>query len=125
MDAALDEYLSLGGQSGRLAAYQANAKLVQDRLGALGFECLIPVASRSAVILTFGVPQGGWFDFDVLYDRLAAQGYYLYPGKLPHTPSFRVGCIGDLSEADFEGMLNAFEAAVHDLRPVLEQSAAS
>ena len=39
-------------------------------------------------------------------------GYIIYPGKLTVAPSFRIGCIGDLGEAEMNGALAAVQKTI-------------
>ncbi|MEZ5931596.1 MAG: hypothetical protein R3F54_06560 [Alphaproteobacteria bacterium] len=48
------------------------------------------------------MPADERFDFKVFYDRLAARGYVIYPGKLTVAPSFRIGCIGQVTPEDMK-----------------------
>ena len=48
----------------------------------------------------------------------------IYPGKLTVADSFRIGCIGDLGEAEMRAALDAIgsvldEMGVHDRAPAL------
>jgi 2-aminoethylphosphonate-pyruvate transaminase len=45
---------------------------------------------------------------------LAARGFVIYPGKLTKAESFRIGCIGALTPADFERLLVAVDAVTQD-----------
>ncbi|MEP4710251.1 MAG: 2-aminoethylphosphonate--pyruvate transaminase [Pseudophaeobacter sp.] len=115
LDQAIEEFLADGGETGRRNRYDINAAMVLQRLQGLGFAPLIAPEHRSSVILTFGFPKGDWFNFPRLYDQLAKENLFLYPGKLTDQPSFRIGCIGALDRDDFEAMLTAFEHAVQDM----------
>lgn len=113
---AVSEHAASGGTEGRLALYGANAAKVTARMEALGIVPTLPEALRSAVILTFDSPDEPWFDFKVLYDRLAAQDFRIYPGKLTATETFRIGCIGAIPPEGFDAMLDAFEAVIADMK---------
>jgi len=115
-DCALDEFLADGGVAARQARYAGNAELVRARLKSLGFKPVLTENCRSDVILTFAYPDGGWFDFDRLYDTLASQSYYIYRGKLTQTETFRIGCIGALHSENFKEMLDLFAATVEKMR---------
>ncbi len=109
LDAALDQLDAEGGVAARGARYRRlHARLV-DGMAALGFEAYLPPALQAPVIVTFRDP-GPPFDFAALYDALAADGIVLYPGKLTRAPSFRVGCMGAIDEADIARALAAIGA---------------
>ncbi|OWU83984.1 2-aminoethylphosphonate--pyruvate aminotransferase [Oceanicola sp. 22II-s10i] len=113
---ALEEHAAEGGCAGRLTTYQANAARVTKGLEALGYRATLPEALRSAVILTFDSPEGGWFDFTRLYDALAERGCCIYPGKLTQTETFRVGCIGALPPQAFDALLSGFAEVTQQMR---------
>ena len=60
----------------------------------LGFETLLEDAVQAPIIVTFRAPADPAWRFQAFYDRLAARGFVIYPGKLAQVESFRVGCIG-------------------------------
>jgi 2-aminoethylphosphonate-pyruvate transaminase len=91
---------------------------------ALGFRCLLPRAIQAPIIVTFHMPVDPHFHFAEFYELLSAKGFLIYPGKLTVADSFRVGCIGDLGEAEMRAALNAIssvleEMGVHDGAPAL------
>ena len=109
LDAALDQLDAEGGVAARGARYRRlHARLVEG-MAALGFETYLPPALQAPVIVTFRDP-GPPFDFAALYDALAADGIVLYPGKLTQAPSFRIGCIGAIGDADIARALAAIGA---------------
>ena len=68
------------------------------------------------------MPADPNFKFVDFYDRLSAKGFLIYPGKLTVADSFRIGCIGDLGEAEMRAALDAIasvleEMGVHDGAP--------
>ena len=78
---------------------------LEQALRALGFETLLPDDLQAPIIVTFHMPADSKFDFAAFYDRLAAKGYVIYPGKLTVAPTFRIGCIGQMVKEDLEGAL--------------------
>ena len=110
-DRALDEHEAEGGVAGRGARYEANRRVLVEGMRALGFVTLLPDAIQAPIIVTFRMPGDPRFVFETFYDRLAAQGYVIYPGKLTVAPSFRVGCIGQVHGEDLRG----FVATVRDV----------
>ena len=63
------------------------------------------MTSQAPIIVTFHMPADERFDFKVFYDRLAARGYVIYPGKLTVAPSFRIGCIGQVMPEDMHAAI--------------------
>src|SRR5262249_34423733 len=60
-------------------------------------------------------PPDPGFHFEDFYERLAAQGMLLYPGKLLSVDCFRIGTIGRIDEVDVEALLDAVERTVADM----------
>jgi 2-aminoethylphosphonate-pyruvate transaminase len=98
--AALDQYLAEGGQPARLARYAANAAQLQHTLGEAGLALFLPPALQAPIILTFHAPAHPDYRFATLYQAVREQGFVLYPGKLTHQETFRVGCIGAIDQAE-------------------------
>jgi 2-aminoethylphosphonate-pyruvate transaminase len=88
--------------------------LVEGMRG-MGFRTLLPDELQAPVIVTFLTPADPRFDFDVFYEALRRRGYLIYPGKLTVADSFRIGCIGRLTEAEMRGALNAIRATLDEM----------
>lgn len=116
LDQALDQLDEEGGVSARSARYRRNYAVLTEGMRALGFETFLPDALAGPVIATFRAPPGEWFSFERLYQFLHARGVVIYPGKLTAAPSFRIGCIGAVGEADMRRALSLIQefAAAHD-----------
>ena len=116
--AALVEALRLleseGGPPARLARYSRRFETVRAALDRLGFPLYLDRAVQGPIIATFRPRPGKPFDFDKLYAMLAARALIIYPGKLTAEPSFRIGCIGALTDADFKELIAAFGDFVAD-----------
>ena len=78
-------------------------------------ETLLPDALQAPIIVTFHMPADPRFRFDAFYEGLRARGYVIYPGKLTVADSFRIGCIGQLHEAEMRGALAAVREVLAEL----------
>lgn len=114
-DRALDEHAAEGGVEARGARYQRNCRVLVDGMRAMGFRPLLPDALQAPIIVTFHTPADPRFEFKTFYDRLAQRGYLIYPGKLTVADSFRIGCIGRLTEDDIRGALAAIRAVLEEM----------
>jgi 2-aminoethylphosphonate-pyruvate transaminase len=123
LDQALNEHREEGGVAGRHARYAHNCRILIDGMRELGFETLLSDAVQAPIIVTFRMPSDPRFDFQAFYDRLAAQGFVIYPGKLTVAPSFRIGCIGHLNAHDMRAALRCIGSTLKELG--LEQCGAS
>ena len=117
LDAALDQLDEEGGVAARSARYRRNSTVLIDGMRALGFTPYLPASLQGPVIVTFRVPPDTWFDFESLYGFLHERGVVIYPGKLTAEPSFRIGCIGAVSEADMRRTLSLIGEFVAARRP--------
>lgn len=93
---ALIEHDREGGVAGRGARYRENCQVLIDGLRALGLVPFIDDELQAPIIVTFHSPADPNFEFETFYDKVKAQGFALYPGKLTMAETFRVGCIGSL-----------------------------
>jgi 2-aminoethylphosphonate-pyruvate transaminase len=107
LDQAIVEHAAEGGVAGRGARYRRNCRVLVEGMRAMGFEPLLPDHLQAPIIVTFKMPADPRFRFDEFYERLSRRGYVIYPGKLTAAPSFRIGCIGRLGEAEMRGALAA------------------
>ena len=114
-DKALDEFDAEGGVAGRGARYGENRRILVAGMRELGFQTLLPDALQAPIIVTFHMPGDPKFDFEVFYGRLREKGYVIYPGKLTVAPSFRIGCIGHLGEAEMKGALAAISEVIREM----------
>jgi len=113
LDAALDALDAEGGIAGRFARYWENCRTLVTGMRGLGFETMLADEAQAPIIVTFHQPAA--FDFTRFYDSLAARGFLIYPGKLTTTPSFRIGCIGAITNADMTRLVDAVSAVIADM----------
>jgi 2-aminoethylphosphonate-pyruvate transaminase len=115
LGAALDQLDAEGGITARHARYRRNCEVLVQGMQARGFTTYIEPGLQAPVIVTFRIPAGGWFKFQAFYDFLHGRGIVIYPGKLTHADSFRIGCIGAIGPADIERALAETDAflAIH------------
>jgi 2-aminoethylphosphonate-pyruvate transaminase len=116
---ALHRLEAEGGPVARGARYAANFRTLADGMTRLGFRLFLESTVQAPIIATFHTPADPRFRFDRFYSALAARGFVIYPGKLTHADSFRIGCIGDLKPPDFKQLI----AAVADFMEELGLSA--
>jgi 2-aminoethylphosphonate-pyruvate transaminase len=102
-----------GGSKARLARYTANFQTLYQATTALGLQLYLDPSVQAPIIATFRPPSGP-FRFETFYDVLAARGFIIYPGKLTKEPSFRIGCIGAVTPADFERLAVALGPALRE-----------
>ncbi len=109
---ALRELRAEGGVPAREARYKDNNHTLISGMRKLGFEPLIPAAIQSHIITTFLITDPA-FQFNAFYHSLRELGYIIYPGKLTHRDTFRVGNIGSICRAEIEGFVAAVDKVLH------------
>jgi 2-aminoethylphosphonate-pyruvate transaminase len=124
LDAALDAHEVEGGVTARGARYANNCGILVDGLRELGFETFLPDALQAPIIVTIRMPADNRFDFQRLYDLMRDKGIVLYPGAVTQEKSFRIGCIGQVFEADMRRTLNVLATALDEMGVPREARAA-
>ncbi len=122
---AIAQFKEAGGVAGRNNRYSLNCKRLIDGMREMGFESLLPDHLQAPIIVTFKMPADPAFEFQSFYDQLKDQGYIIYPGKLTVAPSFRIGCIGALGEAEISAALNAIRTTIDNMGVVNVSSQAA
>ena len=112
---ALQQLEEEGGISARRHRYEDNCRTLVKGMRALGFETLLPDNLQAPIIVTFLPPQHGTFSFTEFYNRLNDKGFVIYPGKLTHRDSFRIGCIGHFGPAEMGAAVAAVKQVVQDM----------
>ncbi|MBL6933519.1 MAG: 2-aminoethylphosphonate--pyruvate transaminase [Rhodospirillales bacterium] len=117
-DKALDIYDAEGGPDGRGKRYRNNCRILVEGMREMGFETLLPDDLQAPIIITFKMPADANFEFQTFYDGLKDKDYVIYPGKLTVADSFRIGCIGQLGEAEMRGALQAVRQTMNEMNVV-------
>ncbi|MBL9124769.1 MAG: 2-aminoethylphosphonate--pyruvate transaminase, partial [Planctomycetaceae bacterium] len=112
---ALDELESEGGVAARHARYCENHRVLVEGFERLGLEPLLPPAWRSPIITSFLYPRSPAFTFEKFYAAMKRRRFVLYPGKVSHADTFRVGTIGHVFPGDFRQLAAAAAEALHEL----------
>jgi 2-aminoethylphosphonate-pyruvate transaminase len=115
LDAALEQYLSTGGQPARLARYTANCETLIAGMKEMGFRPFLDARIQAPIIVTFHAPADPRYAFKAFYDKVRDKGFILYPGKLTQLETFRVGCIGAIGPYEMRHAVNAVRDALADL----------
>ena len=111
---ALDELAAEGGVAARYARYAENHRVLVEGLTRLGFRPLLPAEYRSPIITSFLYPRDARFSFDKMYQALKRRGFLIYPGKVSHADTFRVGTIGHVFPDDFRRLVGCFAEVVKE-----------
>jgi len=112
---ALDELDAEGGVAARGARYRRNHAVLMEGMRSLGFRPFLRPQVQSCIITAVHEPEHARFVFDDFYRRLSDRGMIIYPGKLTQAPTFRIGTIGRIFEADVRQLLAAVRDAMAEM----------
>lgn len=115
LNQALIELEREGGVVARGARYGRNCQLLLEGLRDMGFVSALDDDVQAPIILTLLSPADPRFDFNEFYEHLSRRGFLIYPGKLTHADTFRVGCIGQLADKEMREVLDAIRVAIEEM----------
>ncbi|MBA2080896.1 2-aminoethylphosphonate--pyruvate transaminase [Aeromonas veronii] len=110
---ALRELDEEGGIEARHQRYSENQRTLVAGMAALGFAPLQPEQWQSPIITAFYSPAHPDYRFADFYQRLKAQGFVIYPGKVSQADCFRIGNIGDVTPERVRDLLAAMASACY------------
>ncbi|MBN8892797.1 MAG: 2-aminoethylphosphonate--pyruvate transaminase [Rhodospirillales bacterium 70-18] len=110
---ACREHAAEGGTEARLARYRANWRRLVDGMRQMGFATVVPDEYASPIVATFHNPDHPNFSFQKLFEGMKTRGFIIFPGRLALADTFRIGCMGDVTEAD---MAEAMAAVADTMR---------
>ncbi len=112
-DEALSELLE-EGVAKRILRYKKMATYIRERMAKIGIKPVLTPEKQSNTITAFYLPEG--MSYSTLHDKLKTQGYVIYAGQGNlENRIFRVANMGALTEAQFNGFLDAFEKSCKPL----------
>lgn len=120
---ALVELDEEGGIAVRHARYRENQRRLAAGMQRIGFRPLLRPELQSPFITAFFYPADPSFKFERLYDELKRRRFVIYPGKVSHADTFRIGTIGHVFPDDIDELIAAVADAVAQLNIRLTQSA--
>jgi 2-aminoethylphosphonate-pyruvate transaminase len=112
---ACREHEAEGGAPARLARYQANWKRLVDGMRQMGFTTVVPDEFASPIVTTFHNPTHPDFSFQKLFQGMKARGFIIFPGRLALADTFRIGCMGDLTEQDMSEAMAAISETMNEM----------
>lgn len=112
---ACREHAAEGGSPARLARYQANWKRLVDGMRQMGFTTVVPDEFASPIVATFHNPAHPDFSFQKLFEGMKRRGFIIFPGRLALADTFRIGCMGDLTEQDMSEAMVAIAETMGEM----------
>ncbi len=112
---AQKELVAEGGVEERGKRYAANHRILLEGMIKMGFDPYIDPEHQAPIITTFLNPKDQAFDFQKFYNELNNRECVIYPGKLTHADSFRIGNIGQLHSGHIHTLLDAIGEVVREM----------
>ena len=108
-DVALDLHRREGGQPARLARYTANASALFDGMLRIGLQPNLPRGIQGPIVLNVCAPDDPAWALLPFVDALKAEGYLISNFYDTPNPTFRVGCIGQVTPEHMGGFTGAVD----------------
>ncbi len=125
LDQALRDMEAEGGVSGRAARYKANHAQLVGGMQEIGFKVYLAPEHRSHIITSFRCPDHPSFVFETFYRKLGRKGFVVYPGKLTHADTFRIGSIGQVFPHDINQLIKAIRETLEEMHVTFRPALAS
>jgi 2-aminoethylphosphonate-pyruvate transaminase len=115
MAEALREHAEEGGIEARQARFRASWRRLVDGMRQMGFRTLLEDEVASPIVATFHDPPDPNYSFKRLYDGMKARGFIIFPGRLAAANTFRLACIGIVTERDIGRALDAMAETLRQM----------
>ncbi|WP_270936115.1 2-aminoethylphosphonate--pyruvate transaminase [Falsiroseomonas oryzae] len=115
MAEALREHRDEGGLHARQARYRRSWRRLVDGMRQMGFRTLLDDAVASPIVATFHDPPDPNYSFRKLYDGMKQRGFIIFPGRLAAANTFRIACIGIVTEHDIGRALDALADTLREM----------
>ena len=112
---ACREHAQEGGTAARLVRYQRNWRRLVDGMRQMGFTTVVPDEFASPIVATFHNPDHPAFTFQALFEGMKKRGFIIFPGRLALADTFRIGCMGDVTEADMSEAMQAIADTLEEM----------
>jgi len=112
---ACREHEQEGGSPARLKRYSRNWRRLVDGMRQLGFVTVVPDQFASPIVATFHNPSEPAFSFDKLFEGMKQRGFIIFPGRLALADTFRIGCMGEVTEEDLAQAVSAIAETMEEM----------
>ncbi len=112
---ACREHEAEGGTAARLARCQANWRRLVDGMRQMDFSTVVPDAHASPIVATFHNPRHPAFSFEKLFEGMQRRGSVIFPGRLALADTFRIGCMGAVTEMDMAEAMQAISETMAEM----------
>ncbi len=108
-DVALDLHRDEGGQPARLARYTENATALHHGMQRIGLQPNLPRAVQGPIVLNVCAPDDAAWALLPFVEALKQEGYLISNFFDTPNPTFRVGCIGQVTPDDMRRFTEAVD----------------
>jgi 2-aminoethylphosphonate-pyruvate transaminase len=112
---ACREHQQEGGSPARLKRYSRNWRRLVDGMRQLGLVTVVPDQFASPIVATFHNPSDPAFSFDKLFEGMKQRGFIIFPGRLALADTFRIGCMGEVTEEDLAQAVSAIAETMEEM----------
>ena len=112
---ACREHEQEGGTAARLERYRRNWRRLIDGMRQMGFRTVVPDEHASPIVATFHNPDDPAFSFQALFEGMKRRGYIIFPGRLALKDTFRIGCMGAVTEDDIADAMAALDETIREM----------
>ncbi len=81
----------------------------------MGFQTLLADEVASPIVATFHDPDDPAYSFKKLYDGMKKRGFIIFPGRLAAANTFRIACIGIVTERDIGRAMDALAEVMAEM----------
>jgi len=115
MAEALREHQDEGGLPARQERFRRSWRRLVDGMRQMGFRTLLEDDVASPIVATFHDPPDPNYAFKKLYDGMKQRGFIIFPGRLAAANTFRIACIGVVTEHDIGRALDALADTLREM----------
>jgi 2-aminoethylphosphonate-pyruvate transaminase len=108
-------YHDAEGQAARLARYRANMRMVYDGVRDLGLTPWLPPARQGPIIVNVHAPADPAWNLQAFVDALKLRQVLISNFYTTESPTFRVGCIGAITQDDMAYAVQAMDQALREI----------
>jgi 2-aminoethylphosphonate-pyruvate transaminase len=112
---ACREHAQEGGSPARLERYRRNWRRLVDSMRQMGFTTVVPDEHASPIVATFHNPDHPNFSFEALFEGMKKRGFIIFPGRLALANTFRIGCMGNVTEDDMAEAMQGVSDALAEM----------
>ena len=109
---ALELHAAEGGSPARLARYQGNAAALRAGMLRIGLEPWLPREAQGPIVANIHAPADAAWSLQAFVDGLKRHGFVISNFFDTPTPTFRVGCIGQVTEENMRDFSTAVDAVL-------------